>query len=123
MTTKINEIDWTDKNSNMMMNVGKKCCYYNCNILDILPFKCKYCKNIYCIDHRTQLSHKCSEYIDKNWKPLPTNTIKKLNYIKCQIKNCNNLIENKLVPLMLAKCNKCNKIRCSNCRIDKKCCE
>ncbi|KAI9158237.1 AN1-type zinc finger protein [Paramyrothecium foliicola] len=40
--------------------VGKHCQYDYCNQLDFLPFHCQSCKKTFCLDHRTESSHKCS---------------------------------------------------------------
>lgn len=116
------EIDWTSKSADMVMKVGKKCTFDTCGLIDMLPFNCKYCKMDFCLDHRTPTLHKCDKYVDLNWKPVETNQKLEPKYIRCQISNCTHLIENKIICLMLAKCNKCNTVRCSTCRTDKKCC-
>ena len=40
--------------------IGAHCQYTYCNQLDFLPFRCESCKGTYCLDHRTESSHKCS---------------------------------------------------------------
>ena len=40
--------------------VGKHCQYDYCNQLDFLPFYCQSCKKTFCLDHRTESSHKCT---------------------------------------------------------------
>lgn len=40
--------------------VGKHCEYEYCNQLDFLPFYCQSCKKTFCLDHRTETSHKCA---------------------------------------------------------------
>ncbi|KAK2041353.1 AN1-like zinc finger protein [Colletotrichum somersetense] len=40
--------------------VGKHCEYDYCNQLDFLPFFCQSCKKTFCLDHRSETSHKCS---------------------------------------------------------------
>ncbi|MCJ1483150.1 hypothetical protein MMC06_003316 [Schaereria dolodes] len=39
--------------------IGSHCQYTYCNQLDFLPFRCESCKGTYCLDHRTESSHKC----------------------------------------------------------------
>lgn len=39
--------------------IGSHCQYTFCNQLDFLPFRCESCKGTYCLDHRTETSHKC----------------------------------------------------------------
>lgn len=40
--------------------VGKHCQYEYCNQLDFLPFHCQSCGKDFCLDHRTESTHKCS---------------------------------------------------------------
>ncbi|KAF9874637.1 AN1-like Zinc finger [Colletotrichum karsti] len=40
--------------------VGKHCEYDYCNQLDFLPFFCQSCKHTFCLDHRSESSHKCA---------------------------------------------------------------
>ncbi|KAK1972394.1 AN1-like zinc finger protein [Colletotrichum eremochloae] len=40
--------------------VGKHCEYDYCNQLDFLPFFCQSCKKTFCLDHRSETSHKCN---------------------------------------------------------------
>ncbi|KAJ0346814.1 hypothetical protein COL154_005594 [Colletotrichum chrysophilum] len=40
--------------------VGKHCEYDYCNQLDFLPFFCQSCKKTFCLDHRSESSHKCT---------------------------------------------------------------
>lgn len=40
-----------------VMNLGENCHY--CKQLDFLPFRCEYCHNTYCSNHRTLDSHSC----------------------------------------------------------------
>ncbi len=40
--------------------VGKHCEYEYCNQLDFLPFHCQSCRKTYCLDHRTESSHRCT---------------------------------------------------------------
>lgn len=40
--------------------VGQHCQYEYCNDLDFLPFLCQSCGRRFCLEHRTELSHKCS---------------------------------------------------------------
>lgn len=40
--------------------IGAHCQYTYCNQLDFLPFRCESCKGTYCLDHRTETSHKCA---------------------------------------------------------------
>ena len=116
------QIDWTSKNSNMTIDIGKICQFECCKIKDFLPFKCEYCKNIYCLDHRTYLSHKCTQYNDPNLFPMIQQQ-KIPKYIKCQVSDCNNVLENFISNKILSTCNKCKKIRCKSRGIYGKCCK
>ncbi|KAI1656782.1 AN1-type zinc finger protein [Daldinia decipiens] len=40
--------------------VGKHCQLEYCNQLDFLPFFCQSCKKTFCLDHRSETSHKCA---------------------------------------------------------------
>ncbi|CRK43206.1 hypothetical protein BN1723_016139, partial [Verticillium longisporum] len=40
--------------------LGKHCEYDYCNQLDFLPFFCQSCKKTFCLDHRSETSHKCT---------------------------------------------------------------
>ncbi|TRX96618.1 hypothetical protein FHL15_002520 [Xylaria flabelliformis] len=47
-----------DKDTDLTL-VGKHCQLEYCNQLDFLPFFCQSCKKTFCLDHRTEDSHKC----------------------------------------------------------------
>lgn len=40
--------------------IGKHCQLEYCNQLDFLPFFCQSCKKTFCLDHRTEDSHRCA---------------------------------------------------------------
>jgi predicted nucleic acid binding AN1-type Zn finger protein len=40
--------------------IGKHCAYDACNQLDFLPFLCQSCQQPFCLDHRTESSHRCA---------------------------------------------------------------
>lgn len=40
--------------------IGKHCEYDYCNQLDFLPFFCQSCRKTFCLDHRSETSHKCA---------------------------------------------------------------
>ena len=40
-------------------DVGAHCKMSHCEQQDFLPFKCEFCKEIYCADHRRPADHKC----------------------------------------------------------------
>ncbi|KAK2865270.1 hypothetical protein FQN49_003742 [Arthroderma sp. PD_2] len=39
--------------------IGKHCEFEFCRQLDFLPFRCESCKGTFCLDHRTETTHKC----------------------------------------------------------------
>lgn len=41
--------------------IGTHCQYDYCNQLDFLPFFCQSCKQTFCLDHRTETAHHCTE--------------------------------------------------------------
>jgi len=41
--------------------IGTHCQYTYCNQLDFLPFRCESCKHTFCLDHRTETAHECSQ--------------------------------------------------------------
>jgi len=41
--------------------IGSHCQYTYCNQLDFLPFVCQSCRKTFCLDHRTETSHQCSD--------------------------------------------------------------
>ncbi|KAL2153658.1 hypothetical protein VTH82DRAFT_4813 [Thermothelomyces myriococcoides] len=40
--------------------VGSHCQYSYCNQLDFLPFRCQSCNKTFCLEHRTEDSHECT---------------------------------------------------------------
>ncbi|KAM5468195.1 hypothetical protein MauCBS54593_004936 [Microsporum audouinii] len=40
-------------------DIGKHCEFEFCRQLDFLPFRCESCKGTFCLDHRTETTHKC----------------------------------------------------------------
>ncbi|KAK1755593.1 hypothetical protein QBC47DRAFT_380735 [Echria macrotheca] len=40
--------------------IGSHCQFTYCNQLDFLPFFCQSCRKTFCLDHRTESSHQCS---------------------------------------------------------------
>lgn len=39
--------------------IGSHCQLPYCHVLDFLPFRCESCRGVFCLDHRTETSHKC----------------------------------------------------------------
>jgi predicted nucleic acid binding AN1-type Zn finger protein len=52
------EMDRYDTNDATL--IGKHCQFEYCNQLDFLPFLCQSCNKTFCLDHRTETGHKCS---------------------------------------------------------------
>ncbi|KAI2618770.1 AN1-type zinc finger protein [Hypoxylon sp. NC1633] len=48
-----------DKEADLTL-IGKHCQLEYCNQLDFLPFFCQSCKKTFCLDHRSETSHKCA---------------------------------------------------------------
>lgn len=40
--------------------IGTHCQYAYCNQLDFLPFRCESCRGTFCLDHRSETGHKCT---------------------------------------------------------------
>lgn len=51
-----------------LLDKGKHCNEPNCNQFDFLPIKCQDCKNFYCTEHFKPSSHKCENYLNKDFK-------------------------------------------------------
>ena len=51
--------------------LGQHCSIPSCHQLDFLPFKCDYCSNLYCLQHRSIQSHQCTHTSDIG-KTIPT---------------------------------------------------
>lgn len=47
-------------NDNDATLIGQHCQLEYCNQLDFLPFFCQSCKKTFCLDHRTEDAHKCT---------------------------------------------------------------
>lgn len=40
-------------------DIGAHCQMAYCHVLDFLPFRCESCRGTYCLDHRSEIAHKC----------------------------------------------------------------
>ncbi|KAJ6079978.1 hypothetical protein N7467_009731 [Penicillium canescens] len=40
-------------------SIGRHCQYEYCGQLDFLPFRCESCHSTYCLEHRSEIAHKC----------------------------------------------------------------
>jgi len=72
---------------------GKHCSFDECKQFDFLPFQCEACNKTFCLQHRLQRDHKCTEKENENINIIPT----------CPI--CNQLIDIKLNEDMNLKIN------------------
>uniref|UniRef100_A0A1D2ACU5 Zinc finger AN1 and C2H2 domain-containing stress-associated protein 16 n=2 Tax=Auxenochlorella protothecoides TaxID=3075 RepID=A0A1D2ACU5_AUXPR len=43
-----------------LLSVGTHCAFPDCNQLDFLPFTCKHCRGVFCLEHRSQAQHECA---------------------------------------------------------------
>lgn len=41
-------------------SIGRHCQFEYCGQLDFLPFRCESCQSTYCLDHRSEIAHKCA---------------------------------------------------------------
>lgn len=60
---------------------GKHCSFDECKQFDFLPFECEACHKTYCLQHRLQKDHKCTEQYNDKLNVIP----------KCPI--CNQFID------------------------------
>jgi predicted nucleic acid binding AN1-type Zn finger protein len=43
--------------------LGEHCSFPECHQLDFLPFKCKFCSQVFCLEHRTAQNHHCPSFV------------------------------------------------------------
>lgn len=80
-------------------NLGKDCALKECQQKDYLPFECKYCKQFYCLEHRSVVDHNCYVYNQKKRK----NILRKKTYY-CFVCKKKTMVE--------WKCKLCSKNTC-----------
>lgn len=51
---------YTKMDSADLESIGAHCQFPYCHQLDFLPFRCDSCKSTFCLDHRSELAHKCT---------------------------------------------------------------
>lgn len=101
--------------------IGKHCQYEYCNQLDFLPFFCQSCKHTFCLDHRTESTHKCPEA--GAWarrrreaelaKPSAGEGKRMRDFVQqkpCAAKECKTTVGTSLTPGV--HCDKCNRNYC-----------
>ncbi|XP_029205327.1 AN1-type zinc finger protein 1-like isoform X2 [Acropora millepora] len=97
-----------------LLSLGTHCSLAECKRLDFLPFHCSHCSQVFCLDHRTPASHKCSQlgsndverHILSGCKSLVVAKPKKSN--KCSLKTCH---QHGLMPFVCPECNKNHCVR------------
>ncbi|KAI0541160.1 AN1-like zinc finger protein [Xylaria digitata] len=99
--------------------IGKHCQLEYCNQLDFLPFFCQSCKKTFCLDHRTEDSHKCENkgaWAERRRqaqlaRPAAGEGRQMRDYVSqkpCAATNCKTTIGTSLVP----------GVHCANCNYD-----
>lgn len=108
-------------------SIGSHCQYTYCNQLDFLPFRCESCKGTFCLDHRTENSHKCAragEWAEARRKAAALNPTSNtstsgkptiLSAIQCSDPSCKAYI-NTLNSVAVA-CPTCNRQYCLKHRL------
>uniref|UniRef100_A0A803N7V0 AN1-type domain-containing protein n=1 Tax=Chenopodium quinoa TaxID=63459 RepID=A0A803N7V0_CHEQI len=59
-------------------DLGRHCQYSDCYQLHFLPFGCNRCQKVFCVEHRTYMSHDCPKSDDKSRKKKP----------RCPVRRC-----------------------------------
>lgn len=96
--------------------IGRHCQMAFCHRLDFLPFRCESCKGTYCLDHRTESAHACSNAgawarARREVEYKPTQKPSLLNHDQqCSSPSCKTLINTALVPGV--HCPTCNRQYC-----------
>src|ERR1700712_4251509 len=101
--------------------VGAHCQMEYCHQLDFLPFRCDSCKGKFCLDHRSETAHKCSNAgawarakAARNGASTTSAPSSKPNILtheqQCSHASCKTLIDTPLVPGV--HCQTCNRRYC-----------
>ncbi|BAE65434.1 hypothetical protein F9C07_2146959 [Aspergillus flavus] len=106
-------------------SIGRHCQFEYCNQLDFLPFRCESCRGTFCLDHRTETSHKCPKAGEwarrrnaQNASPdtsLPTQKPTIYNSDQCAHLDCKTLINTMKDPGV--RCPNCNRQYCLKHRL------
>ncbi|KAK4188712.1 AN1-type zinc finger protein 1 [Podospora australis] len=107
--------------------IGSHCQYTYCNQLDFLPFKCQSCSHTFCLEHRTEDGHECTQKgawaerrrqaelaktsIGQGKSMLDVAPVKK----PCADDNCDKQIGTALAPGV--RCNDCRRDYCMKHRL------
>ncbi|KAK7521412.1 AN1 zinc finger protein [Phyllosticta citriasiana] len=101
--------------------IGAHCQMAFCHQLDFLPFKCESCKGTFCLDHRTETTHKCSKAVawarsrrEASSTPSSVSSAPRPNILnheqQCSSPVCKTLINTSLAPGI--HCPDCNRQYC-----------
>jgi predicted nucleic acid binding AN1-type Zn finger protein len=98
-------------------DLGEHCKAEGCNMKDFLPFKCKFCKMNFCLDHRTFEAHHCSANkemqcvsISSSREETPQKQNKARNNLRCDHSKC------KAKDIVHFDCRNCGRKFCLNHR-------
>lgn len=106
--------------------VGKNCEYEYCRQLDFLPFFCQSCQKTFCLDHRSETTHKCANagaWAERKRKALLAQpaigagkTLRdKVSQKPCASPECKTVVGTSLTPGV--HCDTCNRDYCLKHRL------
>ena len=104
--------------------IGAHCQMPFCHQLDFLPFRCESCKGSFCLDHRTETAHKCTNAgawararagLDTTTSRLPPKPTILNHESQCARPDCKTLIDTSLVQG--SHCTTCNRRYCMKHRM------
>lgn len=104
--------------------IGAHCQMPFCHQLDFLPFRCESCKGTFCLDHRTETAHKCTNAgawarakagLDTSPSKLPPKPTILNHESQCAKPDCKTLIDTSLVQG--SHCTTCNRRYCMKHRM------
>ncbi|KAK7608349.1 AN1-type zinc finger protein 1 [Phyllosticta paracitricarpa] len=109
--------------------IGAHCQMAFCHQLDFLPFKCESCRGTFCLDHRTETTHKCSKAgawarsrREASSTPSSVSSAPRPNILnheqQCSSPVCKTLINTSLAPGI--HCPDCNRQYCLKHRMREK---
>ncbi|KAF2019182.1 hypothetical protein BU24DRAFT_431109 [Aaosphaeria arxii CBS 175.79] len=100
-------------------SIGSHCQLAYCHVLDFLPFRCESCKGTFCLDHRSEIAHKCPK--EGEWArkragrdiagtPTPAKPSLYEHDQQCYDTSCKTLINTSRMPANL--CSTCRRSYC-----------